>query len=125
MSFADLVHSGHRRGVGVGAVHYVALADGPGSTRPCVQAGLYLVHEGGVPVAVLLRGVVEHGPDPSVRVEVLAADREQGERIVAELRRLCVKRSVFRNQVVTFATGPFGASEPRRPCGSSGSWWSG
>lgn len=108
MSFADLVQNAHRRGVGVGAVDYVSLADGPGSTRLCVQAGIYLVHDHGAPVAVLLRGPNDHGPHQTVSIEVLAEQREYGEQLVAELRRLAVERSVFRNRVLTFAATPFG-----------------
>jgi hypothetical protein len=89
-------------------VDYVTLADGPHSTRLCAQAGLYLIEDGGAPVVVLLRAADDHGSRPSVTVEVLAADRDHAERVVAELRRLSVERSVFRNQVVTFAGGPFG-----------------
>ncbi len=108
MSLADLVQNAHRRGVGVGAVDYVSLADGPGSARPCVQAGVYLLRDQGVPVVLLLRGPNEHGPHPTVSVEVLAQERLHAERLVAEVRRLSVQRSVFRNQVLSFAAGPFG-----------------
>lgn len=108
MSFADLATNAQRRGVSVGAVDYVSLPDGPASTRLCVQAGLYLAYDDGVPVAVLLRGPNEHGPQQAVSVEVLAGDRAHGERLVAELRRLVIERSVFRNQVLTFTAGPFG-----------------
>ncbi|HEY6397864.1 MAG TPA: AAA family ATPase, partial [Solirubrobacteraceae bacterium] len=108
MSFAELVQNAHRRGVGIGAVDYVSLANGPGSTRLCVQSGLYLVRDGEMPVGILLRGPQEHGPHETVSVEVLAKDRDHGERIVASIRRLTVERSVFRNQVLSFASSPFG-----------------
>jgi len=114
MSLADLVQHAHRRGIVIGAVDYVSLADGPGSTRTCAQAGLYLIRDGdgdgdgdGAAV-VLLRGPHDHTPQPAVVVEILAADRGYAERIVADVRRLTVERSVFRNQVVSFAAGPFG-----------------
>ncbi len=108
MSFADLVRNAHRRGIEIGAVDYASLADGPGSTRLCVQSGLYLVCDGGVCVAILLRGPQEHSPRQTVSVEVLAEDRGYAERTIASLRRLLVERSVFRGQVLSFAAGPFG-----------------
>ncbi|HWE10390.1 MAG TPA: ATP-binding protein [Solirubrobacteraceae bacterium] len=108
MSLADLVRHAHHNGIELGAVDYVSLADGPGSTRPCVQSGLYLVRDGDGPTAVLLRGPQEHGPHQAVTVEVLAGSRERAEQAVAALRRLSVERSVFRGQVLVFASGPFG-----------------
>jgi hypothetical protein len=108
MSFADLVQNAHRRGIGVGAVDYVSLADGPGSTRLCVQSGLYLIRDGDTSGIVLLRGPQEHGPHQAVSLEVLAEDRGYAERIIARVRRLSVERSVFRNQVLSFADSPFG-----------------
>jgi cell division protease FtsH len=108
MSFADLVQNAHRREIVVGAVDYVSLADGPGSTRMCAQAGLYLIRDQSAPAAILLRGPQEHGPHQSVSIEVLATDAGLAERIVVDVRRLSIERSVFRNQVVAFAAGPFG-----------------
>jgi DNA polymerase III delta prime subunit len=108
MSLADLAQNAHRRGITVGAVDYVSLADGPGSTRLCVQAGLYLVRDGGVPAAILLRGPQEHSPRQVVIIEVLAEDRARAEQIASRIRRLSNERSVFRNQVVAFADNPFG-----------------
>ncbi len=108
MSFADLVQHAHRREIVVGAVDYVSLADGPGSTRMCVRAGLYLIRDGDAAAAVLLREPHDHTPHPTVSLEILATDRDYGERIVAGVRRLSTERSVFRNQVISFSAGPFG-----------------
>jgi hypothetical protein len=108
MSLADLVQHAHRREIVIGAVDYVSLADGPGSTRTCVQAGLYLIRDGDGGAVVLLRGPHDHTPRPEVVVEILATDRALGERIVADIRRLTIERSVFRNQVVSFSASPFG-----------------
>lgn len=108
MSLADLVQHAHRREIVIGAVDYVSLADGPSSTRLCAQAGLYLLRDADGAAVVLLRGPHDHTPQPAVVVEVLATDRGHGERIIAGIRRLTVERSVFRNQVISFAAGPFG-----------------
>jgi cell division protease FtsH len=108
MSLAELVQNAHRRGVVVGAVDYMSLADGPGSTRLCVRSGLYLVRCGETRAAILLRAAHEHTPNPAVSVEVLAEDRGFAEQILADVRRLAAQRSVFRNQVLSFAASPFG-----------------
>lgn len=108
MSFAALIQNARLRGVTVGAVDYVSLADGPGSTRLCVQAGLYLIRGPDGVAAVLLRGPQDHGPRQSVTLEALAPDRKVAEEIVSGVRRLSVERSVFRNQVVSFSENPFG-----------------
>jgi cell division protease FtsH len=108
MSFGDLIQYSHPRGIALGAVDYVSLADGYASARPCVQAGLYLVRGESGPFALLLRGPSENSPRMSVSIEVLAADREEAEAVLATLRRLVLEVSVFRNQVVTFDGGQFG-----------------
>jgi len=61
-----------------------------------------------VNVQVALEAWLDHTPNPTVGLEVLATDAAYGERIVAGVRRLSVERSVFRNQVISFAAGPFG-----------------
>lgn len=110
MSLADLVQHAHRREIVIGAVDYVSLADGPGSTRMCVRDGLYLVRDaaGKDAAAILLRGAHDHTPHPAVGLEILARTRDYAGRILADIRRLTLERSVFRNQVISFAAGPFG-----------------
>jgi cell division protease FtsH len=108
MSLAELVQHADRRGVAIGAADYVSLADGPGSTRLCAQAGLYLVRDGEVQVAIVLRGPSEHSPRQVVRVEILTGDRARADAIVTRLRRLSIERSAFRNQVISFVDNPFG-----------------
>lgn len=108
MSFGDLIQNSQLRGISLGVVDYVSLADGYASVRPCVQAGLYLVRHDHGPVAILLRGPSENSHHSAVMVEVLAAERAEAESLLAALRRLSLERSVFRNQVVTFGGGPFG-----------------
>ncbi len=110
MSFADLVRHAHRREIVIGAVDYVSLADGPGSTRMCVSGGLYLVRggAGNEAAAVLLSGPHDHTPHPAVGLEIMATTRDYAARILADARRLTLERSVFRNQVISFAAGLFG-----------------
>ena len=75
-----------------GNVAMVNLACGPdGAVRPCVVAGIYLVHEGARPVAMLLRGPDPNGMKQNVTLEVLGADRDVAAAIAQEVRRLTLQ----------------------------------
>ena len=95
------------------------LPSGPGeATRPCVQCALYLVTEPAGPLVALLRGPDEHGGQESVTVEVACADRERGQQVVDEIRRLAVEHNVFRGHVLAFGGDVFGSyafGRVRRP----------
>ncbi|MGH7639792.1 MAG: AAA family ATPase [Candidatus Dormibacteria bacterium] len=97
----------------MGSVAMATVASGPdGATRQCVRCGLYLVREGEVPIALLLRSADDrHGPDTVVALDALCADTEVAERVIAEVRRSALDHNVFRGQVVSFAGQVFG---PRR-----------
>ena len=97
--------SGHRFGVGVGPVEYVDMADSPDSTRSCVQFGAFLLNDGGHRSAALLRGADPHGPMQSAMIEIVDADQAAGRRLMAELRRRAIERSVFRGQVLALGPG--------------------
>jgi hypothetical protein len=119
---ADLTQPGHGRfghGLGLGSVSTDLLPSGPGeATRPCVQCALYLVTEPAGPLVALLRGPDEHGGQESVTVEVACADRERGQHVVDEIRRLAVEHNVFRGHVLEFGGDVFGAhafGRVRRP----------
>ncbi|MBO0776636.1 MAG: 26S protease regulatory subunit, partial [Actinobacteria bacterium] len=106
---ADLVQPGHWQHVGLGSVTTVTLPSGPGGqTRACVQCAIYLVREEAGPLAVLLRGPEEHGPSAEVTVEVACTGQQQGQRAVAEIRRLAVEHNVFRGHVIAFGGDVFG-----------------
>ncbi len=91
--------------VGVGPVEYVDVADSPDSTRSCVRFGVFLLSDNGHRAAALLRGADPHGPMQSAMVEIVDGDPEAGKRLMAELRRLAVERSVLRGQVLTMGPG--------------------
>jgi len=119
---ADLTQPGHGRfdhGLGLGSVSTDMLPSGPGeATRPCVQCALYLVTEPVGPLVALLRGPDEHGGQESVTVEVACADRERGQQVVDEIRRLAVEHNVFRGHVLAFGGDVFGGyafGRVRRP----------
>ncbi|MBO0731711.1 MAG: ATP-binding protein [Acidimicrobiaceae bacterium] len=97
--------SGHDFAVGVGPVEYVDVPDSPDSTRSCVQFGMFLLDDGGDRSAALLRGADPHGPMGEAMIEVIASDAEAGRRLMGELRRLAVERSVLRGQVLALGPG--------------------
>src|SRR5215510_3936480 len=90
---ADLTQPGHGRfdhGLGLGSVSTDMLPSGPG----------------------------EHGGQESVTVEVACADRERGQQVVDEIRRLAVEHNVFRGHVLAFGGDVFGGyafGRVRRP----------
>jgi hypothetical protein len=92
-------------GVGVGPVEYVDVADSPDSTRSCVRFGVLLLVDGGHRSAVLLRGADPHGPMQSAMLEIVAADQSAAQRLMGELRRLAVERSVLRGRVLALGPG--------------------
>ena len=120
---ADLTRPGRGRhehhGLGLGSVSTDMLPCGPGgAARPCVQCALYLVTEPGDRLVVLLRGPDEHGGQEAVTVEVACADRERGQRVVDDIRRLALEHNVFRGHVLAFGADVFGGhsfGRVRRP----------
>ncbi|HTZ09521.1 MAG TPA: ATP-binding protein [Acidimicrobiales bacterium] len=94
--------------VGIGPVDYVDAADGPDSTRSCVTFGLFLLDDGGQRSVALLRGADTHGPMRAAMLELLAADGAVSRAVLGELRRLAVRHSVLRGQVLAFGPGEGG-----------------
>jgi cell division protease FtsH len=101
-SLSDLLQSGHHAGVQLGAPDLVNLPVSPDETLACVQFGLFLVEDRGVPVVALLRGPTEFGQQETVTLELLSPDQERATALLAEVRRLMVERNVFRRQVISF-----------------------
>jgi cell division protease FtsH len=93
------------RSSGVGPVEYVDLADAPDSTRSCVRFGIFLLIDGDHKAAVLLRGEDPHGPLQSAMLEILDSDQDAARRLLTELRRLAIERSVLRRQVLALGPG--------------------
>ena len=95
----------------IGSVETEALPAGPGGlARPCVQCGIYLVADNGVPLALLLRGPEEHGRG-GVTVEVASVSGEYAQQAVDEIRRLALERNVFRGHVIAFGGEVFDRDE--------------
>jgi len=110
LGLADLLQPGaEATGVSVGSVAMAALPAGPdGLTRACVKGGLYLVNDGGVRMAVLLRGPDERDPEADASLEVACADQATAQAVVGEIRRQAVARNVFRGHVISFGDPMFG-----------------
>jgi hypothetical protein len=99
-SLSDLIQSGHHAGVQLGAADLVNLPVSPDETLACVQVGLFLVEDRGVPVIALLRGPTEFGQQQTVTLELLSPHQDRATALLAEVRRLMVERNVFRKELV-------------------------
>lgn len=110
-TFAEMLQFA-RRDVGfvVGPPDWVHIPVAPDDTHPCVSFGVYLV-AGTPPLAMLLRGPDPQTGNPFVQLEIVTADAEVARSLVSELRRLAIKLSPVRGQIVTLAP-------PDRPGGS-------
>ncbi|TYP81265.1 AAA family ATPase [Blastococcus xanthinilyticus] len=87
----------------------VNLACGPdGAVRPCVRCGLYLVTEGEVRTAVLLRGADPEYGHPQVSVQVVSSVPDRAGAAAAGIRAAAVEHNVFRGQVLSFGQEVFG-----------------
>lgn len=117
---SDLFHPETCMNMGLGGVPMTDQPSGPGEqTRACVQCGLYLIE--GVPatdgdgdqtprppMAMLLRGLEQRGPQNDVLLEIACSDRMAARAAVAEIRRLAVELSVYRGHVLEFGNDMFG-----------------
>ncbi|CAL9563769.1 AAA family ATPase [Streptomyces sp. enrichment culture] len=92
----------------VGAVDYAHLPVSPDAELACVSCGFYLGTEDGERFAVLLRGPQDEYGRNKVEVEVLAQDKEFGDRMLAELDALVRAHNIFRGQVLSFEGSEFG-----------------
>jgi hypothetical protein len=97
-----------------GPVDYVNVPVARDRVRACVQHGLYLLRDGDVPLAALLRGPSEHGGMPEIQLEVMAADPESATGFLAEIREGMVRHNVYRGQLLALGNphGPFGTGGP-------------
>jgi DNA polymerase III delta prime subunit len=91
-----------------GPVDYVNFHLAGGRVLPCVQFGLYLIHNGADHLAVLVTGPTENGPRQKLRVEVLAGRPEDGQAFLAELTETMQRLNVYRGHVISLSPGQFG-----------------
>jgi len=107
---ADLLQdSGQPWGPGVGSVATEALPAGPdGTTRACVQCGIYLTADGDGVAALLVRGPEEHGSVEGVQLEIASSPPELAPDLVDQIRALALRHNVFRGNVIAFGDEVFG-----------------
>jgi hypothetical protein len=105
----DLLQAGSDAyGVGVGSIALDRRPSGPGGqTLACVQCGIYLIEEAGVPVAVLMRGPDVRAGIEDVTLEACAPDQAVAQRVLDEVSDLAVAHNVFRGHVVSFSADVF------------------
>jgi GTPase SAR1 family protein len=111
LSLSDLFGRGlpGRAPIAEGPVDYVNLHLAAGRVLPCVQFGLYLVHDGDARLAVLVTGPTDRmGPRQKVRVEAMAARRVDAERFLAALVDGMRRLDVYRGHVLSLACDQFG-----------------
>ena len=83
-------------------VEYVNITLDDERVLACVKAGLYLVREGGQPMAVMIQGPSLQNWGPQlVGIEVLAADRARAEDFLNVIRRAMRVRNVYRGHVIS------------------------
>jgi hypothetical protein len=111
---ADLLQGGPDVfGMSVANVATVNLPCGPdGAVQPATMCAIYLISEGDVRSALLLRGADMHGPHEGVSLQVTSTDDRRAAAITGEIRRLALERNVFRGQVLSFDIDMFGPQQP-------------
>jgi hypothetical protein len=97
-----------------GPVDYVNVPVARGRVRACVQHGLYLLNDGRIPLAALMRGPSEHGGMPQIQIEAMARDPEGAAGFLTEIREEMLRHNVYRGQLLALGNphGPFGEGGP-------------
>jgi hypothetical protein len=76
----------------------------------CVAAGLWLIREGGRPLAVMLRRS-DHGPGHAeLGIEIIANERSLAEEFLAEIEHLMVEHNPYRGHVLELSGSPYGGA---------------
>jgi hypothetical protein len=92
-----------------GPVQYVNLPLDNDQHLACVQSGIYLINNGDLHLAVMVRGANDYSWRAGLTVEVMASDRAIAETFLAQLRTSIRKRNIYRGRVVSLVQ-----SEDRR-----------
>ena len=90
----------------LGAVEHVTVPLGEHESVACVESGLWLVRDDEGPLVVMLKSE-DHGMGESLALEVMVADRERGERVLADLWELMRERNVYRGRVLELRSRHF------------------
>jgi hypothetical protein len=92
-----------------GPVEYINIELHDNRVLACVQAGLYLVHQGKEPVALLISG--PHDWHTTVDLEVMALEPAKAEHVLGTLRTNMRANNVYRSHVVSLAPGGYNSLE--------------
>jgi hypothetical protein len=93
-----------------GPVQRTLVGLGEGRTVSCVTSGLFLVRDADSRLAVKVSQAEPGFGPPGIALEVMAPEVEQGERFVAELRRLMDERNVYRGRMIALRGDAYGQS---------------
>lgn len=92
-----------------GPVDYVNFHLAGDRLLPCVQFGLYFIHDGDARFVVAITGPSERrGPRQILRIEAMAADPDVARGFLAELRKTMQRLNVYRGQVISLSPGSLG-----------------
>jgi hypothetical protein len=83
----------------LGAVEYVTVALGEDESVACVESGMWLARDEGMPLVVMLKSD-DRGMGESLGVEVMATERGHGERVLETLVKSMRERNVYRGRVL-------------------------
>src|SRR6266516_6611285 len=86
-----------------GPVEYINMMLHDDRSLACVQAGLYLAHQGNEPVALLISGPRDW--HSTVDLQVMALDPARAEHILGTLRTSMRVHNVYRSHIVSLALG--------------------
>ena len=90
----------------LGAVEHVTVLLGEHESITCVQSGLWLARDDEGPLVAMLTST-DDGMGESLGLEVMVADRERGERVIADLWKLMRELNVYRGRVLELRSRHF------------------
>ena len=90
----------------LGAVEHVTVPLGEHESVTCVQSGMWLARDDEGPLVVMLKSA-DQGMGERLALEVMTAERERGERVLADLSVLMRERNVYRGRVLELSSRHF------------------
>ncbi len=108
MSLSEMIGlSGFDETLAVGTVDYTNVPVGPDAERAVVSFGLHLLRYRGEPVVIGQRGAQPRYGQDSAQLEVISADHDLTTRLLADLRKRALARSVLRGQVINYSRNEY------------------
>jgi cell division protease FtsH len=109
-TLSELLSGGFGFRYSIGTVEYASVPVGAATDLTVVRFGLFLISDGDVQLAALLRGTSEmmsRTGRAALGLEVLCADPAAAQRMLSRVRELMATHNVFRGQVVSFEEHEF------------------